>query len=175
MANISAQVLEAIKGAIQLEVDGRAFFDHAVETTKSELGKKMFQKLANDETQHLKVFGELFTTVIGDEEWKKYVSEKEKAKAPLIEELKERMGRKEKEGKAGETEAIRIGMELERKAIDFFADAAKKAGDANAKAIFEKISKEEELHYDLLQSQLDSVTNSGYWLDVASYKMDGQY
>jgi rubrerythrin len=175
MANISSQVLEAIKGAIQLEIDGRAFFDHAAVTTNPELGKKMFQKLANDESRHLEVFGELFTAVIGDEEWQKYVSEKEKTKSPLIEELKTRMGRKEKEGKAGETEAIRIGMELERKAIDFFADAARKTGDANAKKIFEKISAEEELHYDLLQAQLDSVTNSGYWLDVASHKMDGQY
>lgn len=175
MAHISTQVLEAIKGAIQLEIDGRAFFDHAAEATGPELGKKMFRKLSQDEVRHLKTFGELFTRVIGDEEWKKYASEKEKKGSPLIEELKARMGKKEKEGRAGETEAIRIGMELERKAIDFFADAAAKSVDPTAKEIFENISKEEELHYDLLQAQLDSVTNSGFWFDVGSYKMDGQY
>lgn len=175
MARMSTQVLDAIKGAIQLEIDGRAFFDHAAEKTGQKLGKKMFQKLARDEVQHLKTFGELFTTVIGDEEWKKFVSEKEKRTSPLIEELKERMVKKEKEERAGETEAIRIGMELERRAIDFFTDAAAKTADPTAKEIFEKISREEELHYDLLQAQLDSVTNSGFWFDVASFKMDGQY
>jgi rubrerythrin len=175
MSTISTQVLDAIKGAIQLEIEGRAFFDHAAEQTAQQLGKKMFQKLSRDEVQHLKTFGELFTTVIGNEEWKRFVSEKERSKSPLIEELKARMVKKEKEERAGETEAIRIGMELERKAIDFFTDAAHKAGDAKAKDIFLKIADEERLHYDLLQAQYDSVNNSGFWFDVAEFQMDGKY
>ncbi len=175
MGNITTGVLEAIKGAVQLEIDGRAFFEHAAETTNKKLGKKMFQKLARDEIQHLKTFGQLFTSVIGHEEWKKYVSESEKSKSSLIEELKERVKKKEKEDRTGEIEAIRIGMELERKAIDFFADSAKKTGDPRVKEIFEKISDEEKLHYDLLQAQYDSVTNSGFWFDIAEFKMDGKY
>lgn len=172
---ISNEVLEAIKGAVQLEIDGKAFFDHAAETTTSEKGKKMFKKLARDEVQHLKTFGQLFTTIIGDEEWRKFVSEKEKNKSPLIDELKARMNRKEKEGKKGEIEAIRIGMELEKKAIDFFGESVKKTGEPKAKEIFSKIADEEKTHYDLLQAQYDSVTGSGFWLDAAEFKMDGQY
>ena len=175
MAHISTQILEAVKKAVQLEIDGKAFFDHAAEITGSELGKKMFKKLAQDEVQHLKTFGELFTKIIGDEEWKKFASDKSKTLSPLIEELKQRMSKREKEGRAGETEAIKIGMELERNAIDFFADAAKQTGDPTAKQIFEKISDEEKFHYDLLQAQYDSVTNSGFWMDIADFKMDGQY
>jgi rubrerythrin len=175
MSAISTEVLDAIKGAVQLEIDGKAFFDHAAEQTAHQLGKKMFQKLARDEVQHLKTFGELFTTVIGNEEWKKFVSEKEKSKSPLIEELKARMVKKEQEERAGETEAIRIGMELERKAIDFFTNAAQKSGAPKAKDIFLKIADEERLHYDLLQAQYDSVANSGFWFDVAEFKMDGKY
>lgn len=173
--SISSGVLEAIKGAIQLEIDGRAFFEHAAESTGSKNGKKMFEKLARDEIQHLKVFGQLFTTIIGDEEWKKFLSERENRKSPLIEDLKARMKKKEKKDRTGEIEAIRIGMELERNAIDFFADAAAKTGDSNAKKIFLKISDEEKFHYDLLQAQLDSVTNSGFWIDAAEFQMDGKY
>ena len=169
---ISSEVLEAVKGAVQLEIDGRAFFDHAAETTTSEKGKKMFKKLAQDEVQHLKTFGQMFTEIIGDEEWKRFVSEKEKDKSPLIDELKARMKRKEKEG---EIEAIRIGMELEKKAIDFFGESVKKADDPKAKEIFRKIIDEEKFHYDLLQAQYDSVTGSGFWLDVAEFKMDAKY
>jgi len=169
---ISNEVLEAIKGAVQLEIDGRAFFDHAAETTTSEKGKKMFEKLARDEVQHLKTFGQMFTTIIGDEEWRKFVSEKEKTKSPLIDELKARM---KKEGKKGEIEAIRIGMELEKKAIDFFGESVKKTDDPKAQEIFRKITDEEKFHYDLLQAQYDSVTGSGFWLDVAEFKMDATY
>jgi rubrerythrin len=175
MANISTQILDAVKKAVQLEIDGRAFFEHAAEKTGSKLGKKMFRKLAQDEIQHLKTFGELFTSIIGDEEWRKFASDRGKVTSPLIEELEQRMTKKKKEGRAGETEAIRIGMELEKNAIDFFADAAKQTGDARAKEIFEKISDEEKFHYDLLQAQYDSVTNSGFWMDTAEFKMDGKY
>jgi len=41
--------------------------------------------------------------------------------------------------------------------------------------MFNRICDEERLHYDLLQAQNDSVTNSGFWLDVAEFRMDGKY
>ena len=173
MTDISNQVLNTIKEAIKLEINGRTFFYHAAEITHNELGKKMFRKLAQDEISHLDTFGQLFSAVIGGEEWRKSVDqEKLKGEAPLIEELKSRMKKGER---ASELEAIRIGMELERRAIDFFEKSAKEATDPTAKEIFEKICDEERLHYDLLQAQHDSVTKSGFWLDVAEFRMDGKF
>jgi rubrerythrin len=173
MAEISDQVVEVIREAIKLEINGRAFFNHAAEVTHNELGKKMFAKLAQDEIRHLDVFGELFSKVIGGDEWKKYVDQEElKGESPLILSLKARM---KKEEKAGELEAISIGMDLERNAMDFFDKSAKETVDPQARKIFEEICKEEQLHYNLLQAQYDSVTNSGFWLDVAEFKMDGKF
>lgn len=37
------------------------------------------------------------------------------------------------------------------------------------------IADEERFHYDLLQTQYDSVTGSGFWLDSAEFQMDGKY
>jgi rubrerythrin len=81
---------------------------------------------------------------------------------------------KRAEGKS-EVEALRIGMELEQKAIDFFIASAAKLGDPKAKEIFEKIADEERFHYDLLLAQHDSVTGSGFWLDSSEFAMDGKY
>jgi len=175
MANITGDVLKVIKGAIDLEINGRSFFEHAAEKTNNKLGKKMFDKLAKDEIEHLHTFSRLFTSMMGNEDWKSYVSQQEKNKSSLIEGLKERMNRKAKEARASDLEAIRIGMELEKNAIDFFSNSAKETGDQKAKEIFLKIADEERLHYDLLQAQYDSVTNSGFWFDVAEFKMDGKY
>jgi rubrerythrin len=82
-----------------------------------------------------------------------------------------------KEESNKETDAIRIGMELERSAIDFFQEAAAEAkpDDANAAHIFSKIAEEEKFHYDLLQAQFDSVNNSGFWLGSAEFRMDGKW
>ena len=75
----------------------------------------------------------------------------------------------------GEIEALRIGMELELKAIDFFKACADRGDDSEAQAIFLRIADEERFHYDLLQAQYDSVTGSGFWLDSSEFRMDGKY
>ncbi len=175
MKKTDNDVLDVAREAIKLEINGRSFFEHAAEVTHNELGKKMFQKLARDEMGHLKTFAQLFASHIGNEDWKKHVEEEEKHKSSVIEELKARVEKQEKEERASELEAIRIGMELERKSIAFFEKSAKESTDLKAQDIFNKICDEERLHYDLLQAQYDSITNSGFWFDIAEFRMDGKY
>ncbi|MGB7063102.1 MAG: ferritin family protein [Candidatus Zixiibacteriota bacterium] len=173
MTEISGQVVNVIKEAIKLEINGRGFFNHATEVTHNELGKKMFRKLAQDETEHLDSFGNLFTALTGGEEWRKLVDPDEvKGDSNLIDELNSRMKKGER---ASELEAISIGMELERNAVDFFEKSAREATDPKAREILEKICEEEKFHYELLQAQYDSVNNSGFWLDSAEFRMDGRY
>lgn len=169
------KILTVAREAIRLELNGRSFFEHAAARTHNELGKKMFEKLACDEMGHLKAFGQLFAVHIGSNDWKRYIEEEEKGLSSVIEALKARVEKQENEERASELEAIRIGMELERKAIDFFEKSANESSDLKAKEIFNKICDEERLHYDLLQAQYDNVTQSGFWFDIAEFRMDGKY
>lgn len=173
MKKISRDVKTLIQEAIKLEINGQAFFNQAAEITRNELGKKMFVHLAKEEVKHLEAFSRLFSSVIKSDEWKKQV-EKEQLKGPssVIEELAQRMRRAEGQS---EIEALRIGMELETKAVEFFTKSASGMDDAEAKEIFEKIAEEERFHYDLLLAQHDSVTGSGFWLDSSEFQMDGKY
>ena len=173
MDTISQDVKTLISEAIKLEINGQAFFNQAAEVTANALGKKMFTRLAQEEVKHLETFSRLFSSVIKSDDWKKQVrSEELKGPSAVIQQLADRM--KRAEGKS-EVEALRIGMELEQKAVDFFTGTAAGMADAAAKAIFEKIADEERFHYDLLLAQYDSVTGSGFWLDSSDFKMDGQY
>jgi rubrerythrin len=173
MEKISKQVENAIKEAIQLEINGKNFFAHAAEITHNELGKKMFQRLADEEVKHLEVFGKLFTSILKGKDWKKFVKREElEGESPLIEELASRM--KKAEGKS-DIEALSIGMELEEKTIERFKRAAEEVDDPQARDIFLNICEEEKFHYDLLQSQRDSLTHSGFWLDSAEFQMDGKF
>lgn len=175
MTELNKEIIEIAKEAIRLEVNGRNFFRHAAEVTESELGRKVFEKLASDEIEHLKVFGDMFTEATGGSEWKKFVREEEKRFSEIIEKLKERLGGAGKEKGAGDLEAIRIGMELERKAIEFFSGIASSSVSAEAKEIAEKICEQERGHYDLLQAQYDSLHRSGFWFDTAEFRLDGEY
>lgn len=173
MDRVSKEIEDAIRGAIQLEIDGQKFFNHAADVTENDNGKKMFMWLADEEVKHLEAFGKLFSKILKGDDWKKYIrGDNGNTEAPLITKLK--AGTKEGSGKI-ELDAIRIGMELEKNAIQFFQDASRKADDPVASRIFNQIAEEEKFHYDILQSQYDSVTNSGFWMGSADFKMDGMW
>jgi rubrerythrin len=168
------QLQDLVKQAIWLEIDGRKFFNHAAEITHHDLGKKMFQRLAQEEVKHLTIFGKLFGSMVKEQDWKEYVKKEEKLseKSALIEELASRMKKTEAKG---EVEALRVGMELEQNAVEMFKKASEGVDDAKIKEIFDKICDEERFHFDLLQAQYDSVTGSGFWLDSSEFQMDGKY
>ena len=173
MKKVSKAVENAIREAIKLEINGRKFFLHAEEVTNHELGKKMFRRLADEEVKHMETFSQLFSQILGSRDWKKHIKKVElEGDSPLIEQLKAAV--KREEGK-GEIEAIRLGMDLEKNAIELFQKAADDVDDPVAKEIFQKIRDEEKFHYDLLQAQYDAVTHSGFWLDSAEFQMDGKW
>lgn len=173
MSEVSEQVKNAIREAIKLEINGRKFFNHAADMTTHETGQKMFRYLAEEEVKHMEIFGDLFSKILGDEDWRQLVHPDEmKGEAPLVTKLKARMAHAESKG---EVEAISIGLELESDAIRHFQEAVAATDDSKAKKIFREIAEEEKFHYDLLQAQYDSVMHTGNYLDGAEFQMDGKW
>jgi rubrerythrin len=175
MSAIDPGMIQLVKEAMRLEVRGRGFFLYAAEVTENELGRKMFRRLADDEVEHMRVFGEMFTAMTGGDEWKKFVRSEEGEGAGIIDDLKKRIEGAAREKRAGDLEAIRIGMELERKAIAFFEKFRNEAKATETKEMAEKIRDQEEGHYEMLQAQYDSVHKSGFWLDSAEFRLDAEY
>ena len=175
MDDISNEIVEVIKYATKMEINGGSFYEHAAQLTNNEHGKEVFSKLAQDEIKHINTFGEIFTGVLGGDEWKEYVEQEETDKDTVLDELKARIEKQAHQERASDQEALRIGMELERGSIDKYREWAVNTQDTRVKDIFEKIIKEEEYHYDLLQAEYDNITNTGFWFDMAEFKMDGKF
>jgi rubrerythrin len=166
-------LMNLIREAIKLEINGRQFFSHVAEITHNELGKKMFQKLSKDEVHHLETFSQIFTEMTGSNDWKKQVKlDDADHDSTVINELAARL---KKAGGQSELEALRIGMELEQKAVEFFRASGDETSDPKIRDIFDKICEEENFHFDLLQAQLDSLTRDGIYYDVSEFQMDGKY
>lgn len=173
MKALSKEIIDVIKYATRMEIEGRSFYEQAAQMTENEQGKKVFSKLAQDEIEHITTFGEIFTQSLGGDDWEKYVADQEERKAMVLQRLQERVEKHPE--RAGDQEALRIGMELERDSIDKYRAWRDETTESSIKKIFEKIIKEEEFHYDLLQAEYDSLKNSGFWLDMAEFKMDGKF
>jgi rubrerythrin len=172
MSELSPEVIEAIKMAIQMEKDGLRYYEEAAAKTDNELAKKTFQRIAQDEVAHLKTFQHMFDTITGTDDWRELAKFTPKVgKVPLFE------GEVEKKGDVNpsDVDALRIAIDNERKGIEHYKNATATTDDEMAKEIFSKIREEEEYHYDLLQAQLDYLTKSGFWFDIGEFQMDGKF
>ncbi|MCK5576747.1 MAG: hypothetical protein KAI14_00375, partial [Dehalococcoidales bacterium] len=52
MANKSGRIIQALKIAIQMEIDGKAYYLKASQESSNELGKKLLESLATEEDTH---------------------------------------------------------------------------------------------------------------------------
>jgi len=152
--------MEEVKIALQLERDGYAYYMKAAALCPNEYGKKMFEKLAKDEIEHLNTFRRLAEEIFGK------IEEEEGKHLDIFEEI-------DFSTKAGEYVALHHAIKFEERAKKFFEEAARKATDRRAKELFEKIAKEEEMHKELLEAELGYLQKSGIWFDYQEFRMDG--
>ena len=170
MGELSPAVIEAIRMAIQMEEDGRVYYEDAARKTGNALGKKMFESLVRDEVRHLETFQKLFDNLAGTEHWREIAERAPQVgTVPIFGEDVEKKGH----ANASDLDAIRVAMDSERQSIDHYRKAAEATDDPLAEKIFNTVRVEEEYHYDLLQAQRDYLTRTGFWFDTGEFEMDG--
>jgi len=174
MPDAPSDAMKALKMAIDIEDNGLLTFLKFASQTKHEIGKNMFIRLAMDENEHRRILEKQLQHLSEGRPWVEIdvpKSEIEKV-APLITDKQQRTA-----GDAGlaEMDALKIALDLERKAAKFFREQAEAATDPNARNLFERLAQWEDAHYDLIQAEMDSISNTGFWFNVPEFRMDGKY
>jgi rubrerythrin len=164
MSKIS-DVKEAIKTAIQMEKDGYSFYKKAASQTSSEMGKSFFESLANDEQVHLDVFQKIFEDKVGKTEWDILVnSNKKYSELPIF--PKDLESSEGANPNLDELDALRLGMDSEKEAIDYYNKIKEKSSNSDVKDILDKIIEQEKKHYLLLEQEFDHLDKTGYWFEM---------
>ncbi len=154
---------QAIRTAIKLEQDGIDFYQEAAEKTSHPLGKRMFLSFAGDEKRHLTALKEILAD-LKFSDFDRFFEEKnprEKIRSIFREvksEIKERIA-----AHPDELEALKIGMDMESKSVEFYQDALEKTQDSHQHAFFRRLIEEEKEHYELLQNTHSYLKDSGEW------------
>ena len=81
--------------------------------------------------------------------------------------------REEDIGNVDEVEILKIAVEREIIANRYYLELAAKAQDSEAKEMFLSLAKEEEVHRKILQAEIDSIGQSGFWFDMQEFTMEG--
>ena len=158
-------VLEAIKAAIQMEKDGFSFYKKAAAQTSNKMGQSIFESLANDELVHLDVFQKLFDDKFGKSEWDDLVnSNKKYREMPIFpKDLKTIEGINLD---TDELDALRIAIDMEKEAIDYYMEIRANSNDENVKKIIDMIIEQEKSHYFLLEQEFHHINTTGYWFEL---------
>ena len=162
---IDEEVKNAIKTAIQMEKDGYAFYKKASAQTSSDMGREIFDSLANDEQLHLEVFQKLFEDRINKSEWNNLVnSSKKYAEIDIFpKDLQQIEGANPD---TNELDAIKIAMDSEKDAIEYYGKIKEKTKEEDIKRIINEIIEQEKNHYSILQEEFEHLTKTGYWYEL---------
>ncbi|MBI4740617.1 MAG: ferritin family protein [Betaproteobacteria bacterium] len=177
MSQINEKVVELVRLALSLELNGEHFYRHAATATEHPKGKEMFLRLAEQEKARRGEIGALFSAIVGEHEWQRICAEEDAhaRRSDVVSQLEAAFMARGHAAVADDAQALRLALELERRTIHFYGEVEKHTSDAETLRALRELIDDERYHYDFLQGQLDSVQNVGVWLDGPEFRVDGKF
>jgi rubrerythrin len=158
------KLLEALRKAIQAEVEGEHFYLMAARSTDDPKGRAVFQRLAKDEVVHadyLRAQHEAIRTT-GKVDTSVTLGEPPKLEGPhpiFSERIRDRVT-----DAHFEMSALSIGAQLELSAVEFYKGEAEQADDPKVADFFNVLASWESMHYRALLDQQNALKGE-YWTD----------
>jgi len=156
-------VIKAIKDAVMVEVKGQQLYSHAAEKAEDPAAKAMFQMLAKDEDDHVRILMKQYKNLV--EKGKLDLQDVHPAEVDhgsstvITDDFKKSVQR----GKF-EMAVISIGCDLENKAIAYYKEHAAKTDDSELKQLFTWLMEWEDGHLEQLL-ELEKIYQDAYWSD----------
>jgi rubrerythrin len=156
--------LSALERAMEVERQGKAFYEEAAERVQDPMGKAVFQTLARDEIEHLRLLQAEYEAIESDQDW----MELDEAKvcvpqAPLKVYPDQREAALVIPPDATDLDALKLAMDFEQKGYDAYSKSGAETDDPKGKEVFEFLAKQENEHYVFLQKTYDYLTSEGAW------------
>lgn len=156
-------VQEALRLAIQAEKDSMDFYRKAGEATKNERAKRVFDLLANEEVGHLKAFFEHYKGgEFGD--LQSFMEAPPNRQNPAYLDLNQAIS-----AETHEQKALEIALQEEKACIEKYTQLAKDIIDPLVRSIFERVVRETENHYAMIEDEYMHVMTMVHSTDQDIY------
>ena len=158
-------ITDVLRKAFQVEVDGFTFYSMTAERAAKPAVKKLFERLARDETEHQAYIKAVmrryedhgassFSFDRRDPDLGEYSSE------IFTESFKEQA-----QGEVSELGVLSIGVQLESNAVAFFSAAVREASDPQITGFYQFLADWEGMHLRTLKQLYDSI-RVDFWPEV---------
>ncbi|MDD5111308.1 MAG: ferritin family protein [Candidatus Altiarchaeota archaeon] len=161
---MDSEVVKAIKLAVRTKKQELEYYRKAVGKTKNLSGRKVFSYLAEEEEGQLNALKEHLAKAAG-ESWLPDEKSFSKSACRLRRSRPKSVVPKEVLPDASDLDALRQAMEIEKKTIDTYTDAACAAGDKKAMKVFNYLIESEKEHMKELEIQYAFLKSEGFWYD----------
>lgn len=154
---------EALKLAIKAEKDSMDFYRKAASVATNERAKKVLELLANEEVGHLKAFFDHYKG--GDfGDLTSYMQSPADEKNPTYMQLLKVL-----DGNMVEKKALELALGEEKACIGQYTQLAQGVVDPAVRAVFERVVKETQGHYDLIESEYAHIMTMVHETDQNIY------
>ena len=166
---IPEKVGEVLKVALEMEDEGYRTYTEGAKTIKNSLGKRMLERLAQDEISHMKRIREVYEALEGNIDWARVEVQNPQGSVTfqnIFSRLKNELSQSVQElGSHGvdDEEIIETAINLENHARFYYAESAKKATDKKVKKFLETLAQEEEGHYQALRNMNSFMADPANW------------
>lgn len=168
-------ILEAVKYAIQMEIDGKQFYTLSGKNSDNRVSKELFAWLAVQEDYHRKRCEEIFRSIAAKKGWPASPTKHDRHPnfRTLFSEALGSVGTGVKPQK-GDMASADKAVEMEIKSRDFYAERARTATSPAEKDFFSAVSAEEQGHYLALVDYKEYLTDpAGFFTRSEHTSLDG--
>jgi rubrerythrin len=156
---MSQDFQDVFEKARKLELDGAEFYEEVAAKCAVASGKRMFESFAKDERRHFQILTDVAEGMGVDAESMPMPRDEIRT---LFTGMAEDMG-EQLQASADEQEAVRIALDMERKSYELYRDQAEEAEEGQVRALLERLAREENQHYEMLENTLEYMTGNQKW------------
>ena len=172
---IQEYMLQALKDAVRMELEGRQFYLEAAKKVHNPGVRQILEYLAESEKYHIDKFNEIYRDLEKDPAWTESMAAFNPPRhEPYICVLAMAQADQETGGQ-DDLQALRTGIQMEDCSIDYYTKLARESRNPLARRFFMSVAHEERGHYLTLMDMHNYLTLPEDWFYVKQMSnVDGQ-
>jgi len=158
------RTLQALRTAVQMEIDGKAFYLKASRESGNELGKKLLQNLSDEEDLHRQRFEAIYHRLHDEKAWPEIEPSPEQGnKLKTLFAMESEKAGTDTIALDTELDAVQEAMDMEIRSYDFYREHVSTARYETERRFYEKIAEEEKVHHILLLDYYEYLKDPAQW------------
>lgn len=169
------KILQAVRMAIKMEIDGGEYYTRASRESGNELGRKLLQALAAEEDIHRQKFQQIYDKICQRKGWPAVGLESDRTQVlgSVFTRASGELG-SNTQVLATEIQAVERAMEMENMTYDFYQKQGRDAISDAERDFYQSLAAQEREHHRVLLDYYDYLKDpSGYFIKKEHPSLDG--